>query len=193
MHSVALSSYPYVLIAFRVVSVNSSMETTTSSPARTCTHRRPFDADWCTPTPPLEVERVVVFVVADSDGARNVVFEAAAVKLIFSDYCVSFLLLLLLLRVRACVSKSDWKYPKKHTSYSCTRHVIFSKHTSLCKRTPLEYYLGFEKWREVVFFFVFFENTLFSIVNLSLIYRVCFFFNSRQKKTKEKKRKGAFF
>ena len=120
MHSVALSSYPYVLIAFRVVSVNSSMETTTSSPARTCTHRRPFDAD-C-PTPPLEVERVVVlFVVADSDGARNVVFEAAAVKLIFS----------FLLRVCAralfgvscfCAyrSHSFWKYPKKkRSSYSC--------------------------------------------------------------------------
>ena len=123
MHSVALSSYPYVLIAFRVVSVNSSMETTTSSPARTCTHRRPFDAD-C-PTPPLEVERVVVlFVVADSDGARNVVFEAAAaVKLIFS-----FLLLRVCARARCLACRAfartgltvDWKYPKKkRSSYSC--------------------------------------------------------------------------
>ena len=124
MHSVALSSYPYVLIAFRVVSVNSSMETTTSSPARTCTHRRPFDALDCPTLPPLEVERVVVlFVVADSDGARKVDYEAAAAeKLIF------YFLLLECVRARCLACRAfartgltvDWKYPKKkRSSYSC--------------------------------------------------------------------------
>ena len=162
------------------------METTTSSPARTCTHRRPFDAD-C-PTPPLEVERVVVlFVVADSDGARNVVFEAAAaVKLIFS------FLLRVCARARCLACRAfartgltvDWKYPKKSGARTPV-HTTRPRHFfNLCKDPFWDYYLGFEKERERPFF-----EHLSSALLLSFVFIIRF--PPKKNKTKRKER-GAF-